>query len=284
MEIKLSPNDLVRSMGTVASLPNVLNRLQTVMKTPSCSVRDIGNVISEDPDLTARLLRLVNSSFYSLSQEISTVSRAVVVIGTRELRDLTLATSVVSVFDKIPEDLVNMEMFWRHSLACGLFARELAKLRRIPDPERFFVTGMLHDIGKLVMYLKIPKQAREVLERCREVNEPFFRVENDVLGFNHTQVGLALIKAWNLPENIRTAVRFHHDHWIATQEVATVHIGDILANSLQMGSSGERMVPPLMTPAWKFLGLSEDALGPLVRNVKRQFKNTTETILGLEKH
>ncbi len=279
MASEWTPESLVASVRTIGSLPDIYSKLNDVMRKPSSSARDIGKVLAEDPVLTARLLRLVNSSFYSLSTKVETVSKAVVLVGTNELRDLVLATSVLSMFDDVPNDLMDMERFWRHSLACGLFAREMAKKLRLVNPELFFVSGLLHDVGRLVIFLKLGQLAGDAIVRSRDNNELLYRVENDVLGFSHAQVGAALIKAWNLPESHKRATEFHHGPWVPVYEIATVHVGDILANALQMGTSGSHIVPPLMPDAWKFLGLSEEVLPAMVRSVKRQYQDAISSIL-----
>ncbi len=279
MASEWTPEKLVASVRTIGSLPDIYTRLNDVIRKPSSSARDIGLVLAEDPVLTARLLRLVNSSFYSLSTKVETVSKAVVLVGTNELRDLVLATTVLSMFDDVPEEHVNMEMFWRHSLACGLFAREIATKLRLVNPELFFVSGLLHDVGRLVIYMKLGKLAEEAMTRAGNTGELLYRVENDILGFSHAQVGAALIKAWNLPESHKRATEFHHGPWIPVYEIAAVHIGDILANALQMGRSGETLVPGLIPEAWKFLGLSEDVLPAMVRSVRRQHKDAIDSIL-----
>ena len=114
--------NLVAGVSTLVSLPSVYMRLTKVIDQRTSSARDIGKIVSEDPGLTARLLRLVNSAYYGFPQRIETVSRAISVIGTHQLVDLALATSVIEIFKKIPHEIVDMESFWKHSLACGIFA------------------------------------------------------------------------------------------------------------------------------------------------------------------
>ncbi len=279
MTHRLDPNKLIKSLGRIASLPDVYTRLNAVMKRPDVSVQEIGEVVSEDPDLTARLLRLVNSPFYCLSNPIETVTRATLVIGFDELRDLALATSVVSQFEDIPEEVINMRQFWKHSIATGIGARAIAKSRRFKNTEQAFVSGMLHDIGKLVVYTQLPDLALEIITRHQRETLPFYRIENDVLGFNHTQLGVLLAKAWNLPETICNAIQFHHGPWAATAEVAIVHLGDLIANALRLGSSGEQLVPPLIPEAVEFLSFNPQSLGPLVQQIELLYNETVSSIL-----
>jgi HD-like signal output (HDOD) protein len=278
----LSPRDLVRSVHSVASLPNAVLRLSEVINSPHSSSRDIARVVSEDAGLTARLLRLVNSSFYSFPRKIETVSHAITIVGTQHLCEMALATSVGSVFDKVPQDLVDMESFWRHSIACGVLARLLAGQRREPNVERFFIAGLLHDLGCLVLYTRFGDRCCAILERCRQTGELVHQVETEHFGFNHAAVGGALLEAWNLPRSHQEAVGYHHNPALAScfpAEAATVHVADLIANALQTGTSGEQRVPPLSVEAWNVLALSESLLPALLDEADRQIGEVTRIIL-----
>ena len=123
-------SDLLKGVVSVSSLPGVYLRLSSVVADPRSSSADVGRVIAEDPGLTARLLKLVNSAMYGFPSKIETVSHAISIVGTAQLQDLALATSVVRLFASMPQELVTMEAFWRHSVACGIAARALAPRRR----------------------------------------------------------------------------------------------------------------------------------------------------------
>lgn len=278
--------DLVKGLFTVASMPAIYMRLTQVMNHPLSSAKDVAKVVSEDPGLTARLLRLVNSAFYGFPRRIDTVSRAITIIGTLQLRDLSLATSVVKMFDKVPQDLVSMDSFWCHSLACGVFARVIATQRREDNVERFFVAGLLHDLGSLVIYMKAPDQARLVLARCKETGNLIHKVEQEIMGFDHTDVGRALVESWNLPESLQEAVAFHHTPLRSSRypvETSVVHVADIMAQAMLMGSSGEHLVPPLVSQAWDTLSLSPDHVTLILDDGERQFTDAVKIILSEEK-
>lgn len=266
----------------IASLPAIYTRLIAVINHPRSSARDIAKVVSDDPGLTARLLRIVNSAFYGFPQKIETVSHAVTIIGTEQLRDLALATSVIQMFKDIPPELVDMDSFWRHSMACGVAARVIASQRREANVERFFMAGMLHDIGSLIIYLKNGAKAREVLDRCAQTKELRYKVERELLGFDHARVGSALLKSWKLPESQQEAIGLHHDPREAQRfpvETSTVHVADVIANALQVGTSGERLVPPLVPDAWAALRLPDDSMPKLIAEIDRQLPVAISRIL-----
>ena len=280
-----NPRELLTGYVEISSLPLVYTRLNDAVNNPRASISDIGRIISEDAGLTARLLRIVNSAFYSLPTRIESITRAVTIIGTHELRALALATSVTTMFRGIPEDLANMDLFWRHSIACGVAARIIATFRRIPNAERFFIAGVLHDIGRLVMYVKIPDQSREAMIRCREVGQPLYLAERDVIGFGHAAVGSLLLEAWRFHPGLEEAVGFHHNTNGAARyplEAAIIHLADILCHALQLGTSGELFVPPLDSEAWERIGLPISILSPVLVQVETQYTDVVRTMLENE--
>jgi HD-like signal output (HDOD) protein len=248
---------------------------------------DIARIISEDAGLTVRLLRIVNSAFYGFPTKVESISRAATILGTHELRALALATSVTTMFKGIPADLVNMDSFWRHSIACGVTARILATFRRLPNAERLFVAGILHDIGRLVMYLKIPDQVREAINRSQEGKEPLYTAEREVIGYSHAAVGSLLLEAWNFPGGLEEAVGFHHNPNGASRfpvEASIIHLADIIAHTMQLGTSGEKYVPPLDPEAWERVGIQVSMLSPTLAQLEHQFEDVVRTMLTDENH
>jgi putative nucleotidyltransferase with HDIG domain len=276
-------DDLVRSVSQVGTVQPIYERLGAVMNHPLSSATDIGRVISDDPDLTARLLRLVNSPIYGFPSRISTVSQAISIVGMNQLHDLAVAASFSQLFGNVPQELVSMTSFWRHSVACGVGARSIAVLRKEPNVERFFVAGLLHDIGRPIIYQRLPEDSRRALERARRSGALLQEVEVEVFGFHHGQVGAALLDRWRLPSLLQEAVAWHHQPKYASRfpvEAAVVHVADHLANALQFGTSGERLVPPLRSEAWDRVGLAPTALPTLLTQIEVQFADAVAAILG----
>lgn len=266
-------NDMIVQTKTLASLPTVYDELMKVVNHPHSSAQDVANVISSDQSLTARLLRIVNSTFYSFPAAIETVSRAITIVGTAQLCDLALATSVMKMFGKELEGVVDMDMFWRHSIACGVFARIFANMRREANSEGFFVMGLLHDLGRLIMYAHAPNHSRRALDEAHARKMPMNSVEKEIFGFNHAELGTALLESWNLPPVQREAVGRHHRPNGATRfpvEAATIHVSDMMAKALHLGRSGDLYVPPLFPEAWDKMKVSHTLLPDIVRDAETQ--------------
>jgi len=281
--MEISPRDLLKGYVEVSSLPMIHLRLEEAINNQNKSMSDIAKVIREDPGLTARLLRIVNSAFYNFPSKIETISQAVTIVGTQQLSALALATSVMKMFKGMPQNLVSMDSFWRHSIACGLAARMIGTFRRETKPERFFVAGMLHDIGRLIMYTKLPDVSREILDTAAKQQTILYEEERAKLGFTHAVVGGILLQTWKLPTSLEEIVMYHHNPKAATRypmETAMVHVADIVVHSMGLGTSGELFVPPMDTDAWDKLGLSPSVLASVEEQVDRQYQDALQTMLA----
>lgn len=229
------PEELVKGVVKLVSLPEIFIRVNQVMEDPKHDAKQLGDVISHDPALTARILRIVNSAYYALAVKIELVSRAVSVIGEQDLRNLILATSAVDVFKRMPNQLVDIDLFWRHSVHTGIVARLLSRYCNILHGERLFVAGLLHDIGKLVLYYKEVELSQQVLLKASESDGVVFRAEQELIGYTHADVGGALIEAWQLADTLKEVVTYHHHPLRAKKyvmEASLVHIADCVVNSI----------------------------------------------------
>ena len=219
------------------------------------------------------LLKLVNSTFYSLPSKIDKISSAVVLIGTKEIAALALGISILSTFDKIPKKILDMYQFLKHSIACGIISRMLAAQKGIAQTEQFFVSGLLHDLGRLILYNNFPEDSLNILGLSRTTNKLLYEAETDYLGCNHSHVAKLLIQRWKLPITLENNVFYHHNPSEASQPIPAtlVHLADIMTNGLGIGTSGERYAPPLDTEAWDGLGLSATCFDLVLRQTTHQF-------------
>ena len=265
------------SLGAYAP---VIEEIEAALESPECSLVTVAEAIGKEPDLTARLLKLGNSSFYGFSSRLTTVNEAISLIGIQQVQDLIQVSSIIEQFAGVSADLVSMESFWRHSLACGLGARSLAMERRLPKPDKFFVAGLLHDVGRLVLFSQAPDAAQRVFEVYYKDRVLLREAELRVLGYDHAQIGEALLRHWQYPAPLVQAIACHHRPIAsdaASFEAAIVHLSDHLVNAMQIGSSGERHVPPLQMKAWETLRLSTDVLPGVMRAIEEQLGAVQDT-------
>lgn len=274
--------DLVSEIDSLGSFPAVYQQLDDALNDENSSINRFSEIIQHDVDLTARLLRLANSSFYAFPGEIETVGQAITMIGLQQMQDLVTARCAIDFFKGVSSGFVDMESFWRHSLACGTVARVLAVYRRDANPERMFVAGLLHDIGRLVIYTKAADAVPEIFNRYRAGGKLLVQCEQAVLGTNHAEIGAALIQHWRLSPALAEAVACHHNPAAATGhplEAAAVHVADVLALALENGSSGQKLPPPLQPVAWNRLGLAPLLLEPILADVEAQMEDVLALFL-----
>jgi len=248
-------------------VPYLVFELKDIMSNPRSSANDIAQIVSKSPSLTMILLRIVNSSFYAFPSKIDSISRAVTIIGTREIGNLSLGISIINIFDGIPEDLIDMHAFLKHGFACGIISRILAAQKDIPQTEQLFVSGLLHDIGRAVIYKYFPEHASVLLHSSSTSGKFLYTEEKKYLGCRHTDLGKYLLKKWNLPFSLENNVFCHHNPSNAKDPVhaTIVHLADVMANALELGSSGERFVPPLDYNAFMNIGLPPSCFEVVIR-------------------
>lgn len=277
MSMSNNPQDFIKGSVRLSALPEIYFKINDAINDPESSFGDVAEIISNDVSLSVRLLKIVNSSFYNFPSEIDTISHAISIVGTQQLRDLALATMVLTAFEGIPGDFVDMKSFWRHSVACGVSGWVIAIDCREDNPERYYLTGILHDVGRLIILENHPEKAREIMERCRSEKKLVFEVEREILGFDHGPVGAALLTSWKLPPTLTEVVKNHHNPLEGAEfptETAILNLADIFAKSMELGSSGDPLIPPMLPEVWEKTGLDVNSLALLWNQIENQFNET----------
>ncbi len=206
---------VISSIRNLPTPPIVFEQIQKVLNDPATSVGDVADILSEDPAMSVKVLKLTNSAFYGLSREIESVKQAVMIIGLEAVKNLVLSASVLSMFKAKNEFKEYHENFWRHSLATALSARVIARDfqdGKVFNPDPAFSSGLIHDIGKMVFCCFLQKEHKEIMdymEKNPDTNEA--AAEIAVLGFNHAQLGRQLAVTWKLPERMADTVGYHHN-------------------------------------------------------------------------
>lgn len=201
----MNPEDLLRSDVKLFSMPTIVSELNLMVSTGSA--REIGHLISADAGLTARLLRVANSGYYGSHGEVTTLEQAIVLVGTRQLVTLVMATVAVSRFASIRQDLVDMEAFWQSSLIMSVAADMLAEEARLRDRGPLFLAGLLYDVGSLVLYAKQPEKSQAILIEAEGVRDRIPALQLREFGFTFADMGAALARRWKLPEAVERLLR-----------------------------------------------------------------------------
>ncbi len=270
---------LVSKIDKLVSLPDIYYRLETAIESPASTVDDFARLLGSDPDLCARLLSLANSAFYSFPAKIETIDRAVSTIGLRQIRELVLVTSVMKMFTGIPIKAVSMSSFWEHSVAVGVLAKSIAQYLGQSQAERYYITGLLHDIGRLVLYLKLPDLMSDLLAKSEAEKQNLYILEQELLSYSHAEAGGRLLE--RLPQSIYEPVQYHHrptDAHEYAQMACAIQIADAWVNKNKVGTSGEKFTPSIDSEATKLLGIQENEMDEIwtlalddIKDVIRQF-------------
>ncbi len=255
---------IVSNIRNLPTPPIVFHQIQKVINDPKCSASQISSILSEDPAMSVKVLKLTNSAFYGLSREIDSVRQAVVIVGIEAIRNLVISASVLEMFKGREVDQEFEEKFWRHSLAtafcCRILARQL-RSRGIVDPDGAFSGGLLHDVGKIVLSCFLPEEYRKFEEeRRKDAQSPTFEVEERALGYNHAQVGTLLAGHWKLPGKLTQAITFHHHPQLSEidEPIAhIVHIANYVAKKTFYPAEDEYLIGAIDSKVYSFMGLSE---------------------------
>lgn len=259
----------IEKLGDLPTLPHVVQKLASMIGRPSVSTEEIGALIEKDQVLSAKVLRLANSPFYGFPSRIASVAHAVIVLGFNVVKGLTLCASAFGIMKD-----AGMDQLWRHSLGVAITAHILGTRLEIKNPEELFVAGLLHDIGKVVLYVKWPDVASSITTASQTGDRSLFEIEQEVLGLSHADIGGCLANAWNLPITLREPILYHHTPTLAKEaalQTAIVHVADILVKGLACGNPGDDQVPPLSQQAWDMLGLDEEVLAECIAKASSEF-------------
>ena len=229
------------------SLPTSVSKIMEICNNPATSPADLNQVISLDPVLMGKVMKLINSAYYGLSQEVTSLVRAVIMLGINTVKNLALSTAVLGSLGKSGDfQALNMDGFWRHSICTGVTAKLIAQKRGRDRKilEEYFIAGLLHDIGKIPMNNALSEDYIMSMSVSDREHTPLYTSEKQTLGMDHTDVGGMIAQSWKLADEILDAISFHHsvdDYQGDSKDILyTVIMANFFANEYEIGFSGDR--------------------------------------------
>jgi putative nucleotidyltransferase with HDIG domain len=283
----------IKMTDNLPSLPEVIHKINSLMEDDTISVNYIGNLMTKDMSLSAKILKIVNSPFYGFPQRIYNLNLALVLLGSNTLKSIIITSSVFELMKD------TMKGLWEHSLFCGLTAKYIARQingnKQFIDEDLVFSAGLLHDIGKLIIAIKFRDDFNSIIKFAEEKKLVYSEAEKEILNISHADVGYYLTKSWNYPASIYTPIRFHHDFMMLYKnenitknynvksiadnknktyssnnyiiETAIVNLSDILTKSLGIGFSGSIYVDEIKNEIMEILSIDLDFLKKVIEEI-----------------
>jgi putative nucleotidyltransferase with HDIG domain len=268
--------DKLTRLKHIPTLPHILLQLITTCNSDRGSLKEICKIIEKDPALTSRVLSLVNSAYYSKNNRIGNIDGAVIFLGTNAVKNIAICSSVHEVFQKIKSGAgFNLKHFWWHSLRCAILAKEIAKNQKFHDPEEAFLFGMLHDLGKVVLWINFPEQYSDLLKKRKGQHDLILAGETQ-LGANHAEIGAWLLDKWNFQHDIVDAVLCHHHSMYSMLNAPPlsqfIYVANLLSND-----SGQK-IKDGFTAAQKIFGFTPSVAEDFLRQADDELKSMAESL------
>ena len=266
-------------ISNMPSLPTTVAKVLEVCNNPQTSPADLNHVISLDPVLVGRVLKLINSAYYGLGQQVTNLVRAIIMLGINTVKNLALSTAVMGNLSSNKDfQGLNMEGFWRHSLCVGVAAKVLAKQRGvdIKQTEEYFTAGLLHDIGKIPLNAVLSKEYMLTVSTADHERIPLYKAEDKMLGINHCGAGVMIVKAWKLEGAVGDAIVNHHSYTMydgAHKDIVhSIVTANRFAAVMEIGFSGDRYPEKIGDQVWESLGIDKDFFSGIEKSVNDEIE------------
>lgn len=261
-------NQLIRQTTELPSMPEVAFEVMRVADMADSSAITVAATLSRDPSLSVRILRLANSAFYGMTREVTSISDAVVVLGMRTVKSLSLvAASFPWLHKALDGKGISPVLLWNHSLTTAYLVRAMATRKRMPDAELPFCIGLLHDIGTVVFAVWKENAFDSLVRRAEAEERPLDEIERAVYGFDHAEVGAELCDVWNLPKVYGSAIRYHHQPNLpeTSDPIADlIHVADFMVRERGINEGAFGQIYQLDQEAFERVGLTMDELNEML--------------------
>lgn len=277
------PEEILAVVKEFPTLPTIYNELSEVMANPRSTIDDAARIISTDQASASKVLKAANSSIYALRVNVDTVTQAIFYIGFDEVRNLINALAVIDIFNETSGNSnINPVEIWKHSIAVGVITRLLGKELGIRNLENYFISGILHDIGKLFFYKYLPEEFAKAIEYSNDKDISVLQAERELLGMSHLNAGELLAEKWKLPRNIRNAISYHTSGLVdgkVNNLVSCVHLADITASILNLGNSLDSIISKPNPKIWDQLGFADNTFSKIYDDIISSYNDSVKLLL-----
>lgn len=251
------------SIERMPTLSPVVHKISEVANNVRSSAQELTDVIQLDPVLTAKVIRMVNSAYFGLPQEVKSLKQAVVMLGLNTIKNVALSSAVLGKIYLKGSTSLNGQDFWKHSLGVGVASKLIARKLGVDVKvvEEYFIAGLIHDIGKVLINNFFPEEMNEVLENAAKKEDPITDIERRVVGLTHEEIGIAIGKKWKFANNLLYAVGRHHLPVTSGESAVfsmVVSIADNFVKILKVGFSGNYKIDAVPEEVWAAVNLNEE--------------------------
>ena len=274
---------IIRNVNDLRTLPTIYSSISESMNDPYNTLEKLARVISFDQVSSFKILKVANSPFYGFRGKIDTISEAVLHLGFNEIKNIVFALSILKIFTK-GKNIMNFRPvdLWAHSIGVGIATRLVGEKIGEKELENYFLAGIIHDIGKILFIEFLPEEYIKVLKYVQEKNCSVIDAETEILGINHCKAGYLLAEKWKLPVQLRDVIFFHHtgkNNGQFDRITAAVHVADIFVKAMELGNTGDNLIPEPNFNVWEKLNLPEDFFPSILNKLKENFSRNVRIML-----
>lgn len=281
-DLKKRIESVINNIDQLPSIPEVASKIINMVNDPNVSFKLIAEEISKDQSMTTNILKLCNSAYFSKGKEITSIERALVTLGLKEVKDIVMVIATKPVMDKsiIGYDLAKGDL-WQQGLIVATLSKKIALMKKRRDvADVVFTGGLIHNVGKLVLAFFVHNALKEILNTVEEKDIPFAEAERDVLGFSQNEIGERILEKWNFPQVLRSVVRYYDepDKMPADYafEISVVHIANIVALMAGIGVGSDGLYHVFNDKALKTVGITESELNELYEKIPESLKQVKD--------
>lgn len=271
-------DDIISKLDEFPTLPTIYSTLLELLSNPRTTIQDVAFVIQKDQTSVVKILKVVNSSVYSLQTKVDSISQAVFFLGFNEVRNIVLALSILEIFQHI-QTKVNFSIvdLWKHSIAVGVITRLLGIMNGVKDIENYFISGIVHDIGKLFFLQILNEKYLKVIDYAFTNQISLYCAEKQLLQMSHDFIGDMVAQKWKIPISIRRVIKYHSLNTNLTDldmHISCVHLADIIAHIMQLGNPGYEFVEQPNSSIWKFFNNKNEQLESMYDTILINFEES----------
>lgn len=280
---KAQLHKIIMSTRDLPAMPQVASKVLELSSDPNTSAAQLQQVISDDQAMTARILKIANSAMYSCSRKIKTLTEAIVMLGFNSIRSLVVTSAARNLYNtRKSRSGLKERLLWEHSIGAGFACRLLAQKHAPALTEEAFLAGLMHDIGKLVLNIRVPERFDEIVQVVYNENRSFFMTEMDHFGFTHAEVGALLVNKWKLSPVLEDVIRNHHNPESISPEnplLLYLDLSNQICHKLGIGFSDDPDLNPVDSAANQILGLSQETFDETIAQLQETLESEMEIFI-----